>query len=85
MFQVIADRAEKAAVIVTTNLPFSEWSQVLAVLAMLVPKWAGAARGSAPPILSAACRVACCCQAGTWRNRGRRLVGQAGSLCMWRK
>jgi len=27
MFQVIADRAEKAAVIVTTNLPFSEWSQ----------------------------------------------------------
>ena len=28
MFQVIADRAEKAAVIVTTNLPFSEWSQV---------------------------------------------------------
>ena len=26
MFQVIADRAEKAAVIVTTNLPFSEWS-----------------------------------------------------------
>ncbi len=29
MFQVIADRAEKAAVIVTTNLPFSEWSQVM--------------------------------------------------------
>jgi DNA replication protein DnaC len=28
LFQVIADRAEKAAVIVTTNLPFSEWSQV---------------------------------------------------------
>jgi DNA replication protein DnaC len=28
MFQ-IADRAEKAAVIVTTNLPFSEWSQVI--------------------------------------------------------
>jgi hypothetical protein len=27
--QVIADRAEKAAVIVTTNLPFSEWSQVI--------------------------------------------------------
>ena len=26
---VIADRAEKAAVIVTTNLPFSEWSQVI--------------------------------------------------------
>ena len=29
MFQVIADRAEKAVVIVTTNLPFSEWSQVI--------------------------------------------------------
>jgi DNA replication protein DnaC len=29
MFQVTADRAEKAAVIVTTNLPFSEWSQVI--------------------------------------------------------
>src|SRR6185312_6513361 len=29
MFQVIADRAEKAAVIVTTNLRFSEWSQVI--------------------------------------------------------
>ena len=29
MFQVIADRAEKAAVVVTTNLPFSEWSQVI--------------------------------------------------------
>ncbi len=29
MFQMIADRAEKAAVIVTTNLPFSEWSQVI--------------------------------------------------------
>jgi DNA replication protein DnaC len=29
IFQVIADRAEKAAVIVTTNLLFSEWSQVI--------------------------------------------------------
>lgn len=29
MFQVIADRAEKAAIIVTTNLPFSEWPQVI--------------------------------------------------------
>ena len=28
LFQVIADRAEKAAVIITTNLPFSEWTQV---------------------------------------------------------
>lgn len=30
LFQVIADRAEKAAVVVTTNLPFSEWGQVFA-------------------------------------------------------
>jgi DNA replication protein DnaC len=29
MFQVIADRVEKAAVIVTTNLQFSEWPQVI--------------------------------------------------------
>jgi DNA replication protein DnaC len=29
IFQLIADRATKAAVIVTTNLPFSEWSQVI--------------------------------------------------------
>jgi DNA replication protein DnaC len=29
MFQVIAERAERAAVIVTTNLPFSEWGQVI--------------------------------------------------------
>jgi DNA replication protein DnaC len=28
LFQVIAERAEKAVVIVTTNLPFSEWPQV---------------------------------------------------------
>ena len=28
LFQVIAQRAEKAAIIVTTNLPFSEWPQV---------------------------------------------------------
>src|SRR2546430_7521017 len=28
-FQVIAERAEKIAVIVTTNLPFSEWTQVM--------------------------------------------------------
>ncbi len=27
LFQVIAERAEKAATIVTTNLPFSEWPQ----------------------------------------------------------
>jgi DNA replication protein DnaC len=29
LFQVIAERAEKAAVILTTNLPFSEWTQVV--------------------------------------------------------
>ena len=29
LFQVIAQRAEKAAVILTTNLPFSEWTQVI--------------------------------------------------------
>jgi DNA replication protein DnaC len=28
LFQVIAERAEKAAIIVPTNLPFSEWPQV---------------------------------------------------------
>lgn len=29
LFQVIADRAERAALIMTTNLPFSEWTQVI--------------------------------------------------------
>jgi len=29
LFQVIAERAEKAAVIITTNLPSSEWTQVI--------------------------------------------------------
>ena len=29
LLQVIAERAEKAAVIITTNLPFSEWTQVI--------------------------------------------------------
>gem|GEM_PF-761551 len=28
LFQVIAERAERASMIVTTNLPFSEWTQV---------------------------------------------------------
>jgi DNA replication protein DnaC len=28
LFQVVADRAERAALIITTNLPFSEWTQV---------------------------------------------------------
>src|SRR3954465_8682144 len=29
LFQVVAERAEKMAVILTTNLPFSEWTQVV--------------------------------------------------------
>lgn len=29
LFQVISERAEKAAVILTTNLPFSEWTSVI--------------------------------------------------------
>jgi len=29
LFQVIADRSERAALILTTNLPFSEWTQVI--------------------------------------------------------
>jgi DNA replication protein DnaC len=29
LFQVIAERADKAAVIITTNLPFSEWTEVI--------------------------------------------------------
>ena len=28
LFQVISDRAERAALILTTNLPFSEWTTV---------------------------------------------------------
>jgi DNA replication protein DnaC len=28
LFQVVSDRSERAAIIVTTNLPFSEWTQV---------------------------------------------------------
>lgn len=28
LFQVVAERAEKTALIITTNLPFSEWTQV---------------------------------------------------------
>ena len=28
LFQVISDRAERTAWIITTNLPFSEWTQV---------------------------------------------------------
>jgi len=29
LFQVVAERAERAAVLLTTNLPFSEWTQVI--------------------------------------------------------
>ena len=32
LFHVVAERAEKAAVCLTTNLPFSEWTQVKALL-----------------------------------------------------
>lgn len=28
LFQVVSDRAERAAIVITTNLPFSEWTQV---------------------------------------------------------
>jgi len=28
MFQVISERAERATLVITTNLPFSEWTQV---------------------------------------------------------
>ena len=28
LFQVISERAERAAIVVTTNLPFSEWTTV---------------------------------------------------------
>ena len=30
LYQVISDRTERAALILTTNLPFSEWTQVFA-------------------------------------------------------
>ena len=29
LFQIIADRTERAALILTTNPPFSEWTQVI--------------------------------------------------------
>jgi IstB-like ATP binding protein len=29
LFQVISERAERATLVLTTNLPFSEWTQVL--------------------------------------------------------
>jgi DNA replication protein DnaC len=29
LFQLVAERTEKSAVILTTNLPFSEWTQVI--------------------------------------------------------
>jgi DNA replication protein DnaC len=29
LFQVVAERAEGAAVVLTTNLPFAEWTQVI--------------------------------------------------------
>jgi len=39
LFQVIAERAEKATVILTTNLPFSEWTQVIPTLACARRCW----------------------------------------------
>jgi DNA replication protein DnaC len=29
LFQVISERAERSALLLTTNLPFSEWTQVI--------------------------------------------------------
>ena len=29
LFQVVSERCERAALVITTNLPFSEWTQVL--------------------------------------------------------
>jgi len=29
LFQIISERAERATFVITTNLPFSEWTQVL--------------------------------------------------------
>ena len=28
LFQVVSERCERAALVITTNLPFSEWTQV---------------------------------------------------------
>ena len=30
LFQVVSERCERAALVITTNLPFSEWTQVFA-------------------------------------------------------
>jgi len=39
LFQVVAERAEKAAVILTTNLPFSEWTQVIRMRGSAKRSW----------------------------------------------
>ena len=39
LFQVIAERAGRAALIVTTNLPFSEWTQVFQNPRCAKPCW----------------------------------------------
>jgi len=45
LFQVIAERAERAALIVTTNLPFSEWTQVFSNRACAKPCWIASPTG----------------------------------------
>src|SRR5438445_4563860 len=45
LFQVIAERAERAALIVTTNLPFSEWTQVFRIRACAKPCWIASPTG----------------------------------------
>ena len=45
LFQVIAERAEKAAVIKTANLPFSEWTQVIANARLCKACWTGSRIG----------------------------------------
>jgi len=41
LFQVIAERAERASLIVTTNLPFSEWTQVFPTQGCARRCWTG--------------------------------------------
>ena len=45
LFQVISDRAERAALIVTTNLPFSEWTSVFRTRVYAKRCWTGSRTG----------------------------------------